>query len=238
MIELRTLGGLEIHRSEDGIPQAIPMQTKRLALLAYLAAPHFHPLRRRDAVLGLFWPELDQEHARGSLRQALHALRQALGDGAIVTRGEEEIGLDPALVSSDVDRMETAMRAGKPAEALAIYTGDFLDGVFIADAAPELEEWMAEIRARLRHAAAKAAWAAADPSSGRGETGEFVRRAVALSGDNERALRRGLGILERLGDRAGAMALYEEFRERIRRGLGIEPSDETKAYVRAIRSGQ
>ena len=235
MIELRTLGVLEIQRSANGERDSIPLQTKRIALLAYLAPSSSRQLRRRDSVLALFWPELDQEHARGALRQALHALRRALGRDAIVTRGEEEVGLDPELVHSDVEAMESALRDGRPADALAAYGGDFLEGVFISDAAPELEEWIATERVRLRRLAARAAWAAAARGADRGTTGEFVRRAVALSGIDERALRRGLEVLDRLGDRAGAVALYADFAERVRRDLGVEPSPETQAVVHAIR---
>jgi len=98
MFELRTLGSLELLRNGDGDPRAIPMQAKRLALLAQLAALPARGFRRRDTLLLLFWPELDQEHARGALRQALHFLRKTLGEGAILTRGEDEIGLEPAAV--------------------------------------------------------------------------------------------------------------------------------------------
>ena len=235
VIELRTLGVLEIRRSVDGERDPIPLQTKRIALLAYLALSPLRQLRRRDSVLGLFWPELDQEHARGALRQALHALRRALGRDAIFVRGEEEIGVDPAVVRSDVEVMESALRDGRPADALAVYGGDFLEGVFIVDAATELEEWMATERVRLRRLAARAAWSAAARGAERGTTGEFVRRAVALSGVDERALRRGLEVLDRLGDRAGAVELYAEFAQRVRRDLGVEPSPETQAVVQAIR---
>src|SRR2546428_3334174 len=36
----------------------------------------------------------DQEHARAALRQSLHVLRTALGADTLVSRGDEEIGLD------------------------------------------------------------------------------------------------------------------------------------------------
>lgn len=120
MFELRTLGGLELLRIGDGDPHAIPMQAKRLALLAHLAALPPGTFRRRDTLLLLFWPDLDQEHARGALRQGLHFLRKTLGEGAILTRGEDEIGLDPAAVCSDARRLEAAVSGGDPETALAL----------------------------------------------------------------------------------------------------------------------
>jgi DNA-binding SARP family transcriptional activator len=236
MIELRTLGTLEVrHRGEPG-PGPNTLQSKRLVLLAYLAAAPAGGFRRRDTLLGLFWPELDHEHARGSLRQALHTLRKALGDCAIVTRGESEIGLDPTVVTSDVRALEAHLADGDPVVALSHYRGDFLEGVFVADASPELEEWISAERLRLRRVAAKAAWAAAERPSGRGETGQYVRRAVLLSGDDEAALRRGIALLDRMGDRAAAAALFEEFAHRVARDLDVEPSVESQAAMQAVRT--
>src|SRR5437870_9205110 len=72
MIELRTLGALDL-KVADGHPvHSILAQSKRLALLAYLAV---HAAgARRDSVVALFWPELDTAHARGALRQSLRFL--------------------------------------------------------------------------------------------------------------------------------------------------------------------
>ncbi len=52
---------------------------KARALLAYLAVEGEHP-HAREKLVGLFWPEQDEEHARGSLSQALYQLRGVLGD--------------------------------------------------------------------------------------------------------------------------------------------------------------
>src|SRR3989449_6648564 len=88
MIELLRLGRLSLTAAE-GREMRTPLgQPRRFALLASLAAatpPGFH---RRDSLLALFWPELDQEHARTALRQALRVLRAALGAGAVVSRGD------------------------------------------------------------------------------------------------------------------------------------------------------
>ncbi|HMU62265.1 MAG TPA: hypothetical protein PKA66_10815 [Gemmatimonadales bacterium] len=236
MIELRTLGGLELLQGGAGQPRAIPLQAKRLALLAYLATSSPNGFRRRDKVLALFWPDLDQGHARGALRQALHFIRKSLGDGAIVSRGEDEIGLNWALVGSDASRLEAAVQAGESELALTLYRGDFLEGVFVADAAPELEDWIAAERARLRALAAKAAWLASERPARDQDTGEHVRRAVLLSGDDESALRRGIARLEARGDRVGAAALYEEFSRRVARDLDVDLSPETQEAMRAVRA--
>ena len=57
MIELRTLGAVDLKGADGRAVRSILAQPKRLALLAYLAV---HTAgARRDSVVALFWPELD-----------------------------------------------------------------------------------------------------------------------------------------------------------------------------------
>src|SRR5881396_3368357 len=101
MIQLRMLGRLSLTAADGREVHTLLGQPRRFALLAYLAAatpPGFH---RRDSLLALFWPELDQEHARTALRQALRVLRTALGSGVLVNRGDEDVGLDFEQVCVD-----------------------------------------------------------------------------------------------------------------------------------------
>src|SRR2546428_12077334 len=156
MIELRLLGRLSLTSAAGRDVRALLGQPRRLALLAYLAAatpPGFH---RRDSLLALFWPELDQEHARAALRQALHVVRDALGADAVASRGDEEIGLDFDQFSCDVNAFGNAVDEEQFREALDLYRGDLLEGFFISGA-PEFERWLETGRARLREAAARAA---------------------------------------------------------------------------------
>src|SRR5256712_13512463 len=111
MIELRMLGTLSLTSADGRDVRSLLGQPRRLALLAYLAAARPQGFHRRDSLLPLFWPELDQEHARAALRQALHVVRDALRTDAVATRGDEEVGLDLQLVSCAVvafDRTATA----------------------------------------------------------------------------------------------------------------------------------
>src|SRR6476646_10780949 len=95
MIQLRTFGGLDLGDPEGrGELRSILVQPKRAAVLVYLALADAHRFRRRDTLVSLFWPEVDEEHARGALRQALRFLRGELGAGVLINRGEEEIGVD------------------------------------------------------------------------------------------------------------------------------------------------
>jgi DNA-binding SARP family transcriptional activator len=109
MHQFLTLGVVDL-RSPDGAPvDALLQQPRRLALLAYLAAAGPGVLVRRDRLLLLFWPELEDGRGRAALSQALHVLRRNLGPDAIVTRGTEEVGIDPGALAADVVEFEAAL---------------------------------------------------------------------------------------------------------------------------------
>ena len=128
MIRLQVLGGIELVRDGTEV-RSVLVQPKRLALLIYLrlAAPAFVA---RDRLIGLFWPESDDERARNALRQSLHFLRRSLGDQVVEGRGDRELGVDPAQLACDAAAFSQAMDEDRFEEALQFYTGDFLPGFF------------------------------------------------------------------------------------------------------------
>src|SRR5260370_14379951 len=118
MIEFRRLGALQLTDAEGREVKSLLTRPRRLALLAYLAAATPRGLHRRDTLLALFWPELDQEHARAALRQALHIVRGALGADVLITRGDDEIGLDVDRLACDVVGFDRAVAARRFARTL------------------------------------------------------------------------------------------------------------------------
>jgi DNA-binding SARP family transcriptional activator len=236
VIRLRLLGAADL-RAADGDEHAeVLKQQKRLALLAYLAAFFPHRFHRRDSLLALFWPELDDSHARAALRRAVHFLRRALGEEVIVSRGDE-LGVEPDTLWCDVVAFRDALGSGRPEEALELYHGDLLEGFFVPSA-PEFEHWLDEERRELRAAAAGAAWTVAEREEAAGNGRAAVRwaqRAAGLVPTDEAALRRLITLLDRLGDRASALQAYEEFARRMAQEFDLEPSPETQAVMQTVR---
>src|SRR5438128_3116809 len=238
VIELRLLGGLDLRRDGGLKLDGLLTQPKRVALLAFLAAatpPRFH---RRDTLLGLFWPELDQEHARAALRQALHGLRQGLGTDVLRNRGDEEVGVDERRLWCDVRAFHQALEADDWSRALALYRAGLLDGFFLSDS-PEFERWLEDERARVRNCACQAAWTLAQGSKGEGDAAgaaAWARRAASLLPDDEEMVRRLIALLDELGDRVGAMQVYQEFSGRAASEYQVEPAAETKALIALVRS--
>jgi len=60
---------------------------------------------------------------------------------------------------------------------------------------------------------------------------------VKLAWTDERVLRRAISMLDRLGDRAGALSLFENFAQRLHAEFGAEPSPETTTLIGAMRGG-
>lgn len=238
MIDFRMLGALSLTTGDGREVRSLLTQPRRLALLAYLAAATPRGLHRRDTLLALFWPDLDQEHARAALRQALHVLRGALGADVVASRGDEEIGLDFERIRSDVVEFERAIESERLGTALELYRGDLLEGFFISEA-PDFERWLEEARARLREVAGRAArelLERAEAESDFAQAAAWARRAVRLSPLDDPLVRRLITLLDRLGDRASAVGAYEDFAQRLLRELEVEPAAETKALIAAVRA--
>ena len=237
MIEFRMLGSLDL-RSALGAPlDRILSQPKRLALLAYLAAATPHGFHRRDTLLALFWPELDQEHARGALRNTIHFLRQELGPGIVRSHGTD-LGLSPEGLWSDVAAFESAMRSGELEHALALYQGELLKGVHLV-ATPEFERWLDLERERMRRSAQAAACELSRVADQKGDSigaARWLRAALAVVPDDEVSLQRLMRLLDRSGDRAGALQAYAVFRTRLAADLEVEPSPESQGLVVAVRA--
>src|SRR6266516_774488 len=141
VVEFRILGTVKLVGAGGRELRSVLAQSKRVALLAYLAAATPRRFHRRDSLVALFWPELDQEHARAALRQALHVLRRSLGEGALQSHGDDESGLGDADFWCDMRAFDAASDSGRHTEALELYRGDLLDGFFISGA-PEFEHWV------------------------------------------------------------------------------------------------
>ncbi len=237
MYSLRMLGGIGLTRGDGVDVDALLRQPKRVAVLAFLSLPRPGTWHRRDTLLLTFWPDLDQSRARSSLRSMLHSLRRHLPEGVVRTRGDEEVGLDPSLISTDVSAMLEEAASGRHADALARYAGDFLSALHVSDA-EVFEQWIEQERHRLKTAAVKIAGKLAKSLE---ETGDFAgavdaaRRAVELDPFDEGSVRQLIRQLHRAGDRAQALVTYDRFRERLRAELGASPSRETAALVEELR---
>lgn len=237
MFRLDVLGSPDFSDADGRSIGSVLSQPKRLGVLVYLLLCEGYC--RRETLLPLFWPELDEEHARAALRQTLYLLRRSLGTELLVGRGDDEISVAPGSVWCDAVEFRRAVADGRREEAIALYRGDLLPGFYLTDLL-EFERWLEHQRTDLREAAAGAADALA---VARGETDvqegiRWARRAASLAPTDEARLRRLLLMMHRADDRTGAARVYQEFARSMREGYELDPSPETQRLIASIRTGE
>ncbi|MEU6786216.1 BTAD domain-containing putative transcriptional regulator [Nonomuraea angiospora] len=198
---------------------------KTRALLCYLAAtPGPRP---RSELAALLWGERPDANARGSLRLALSELRKEVGGWLDITRDHVSFRAGDGCF---VDHGRLA-QTPTVAEALRLWRGDFMDGVWFCDA-PAFGGWLESERGRtrllLRELLLRAGSAPPD---------QFVRLARLVAGldpYDEEAHRLLITALARGGNRAAALACYDDLRRRLADELGVEPAPETAAVRRQL----
>jgi DNA-binding SARP family transcriptional activator len=238
MIELRALGGLELRAADGSDRRSLLTYHKSVALLVYLAISARRGFERRDALLALLWPGAERNHASGSLRNAVRMIRSVLGEDVILSKDDDELAANPGAVHCDVIEFETALDEGRLDDALDLYTGDLLPALSV-NGAPAFQDWLVRERDRLRTRAAHAARLLAERAEERRQFTlaiDCARWEVDLTAPDEGALRRLLELLDRVGDRAGALRAYESFTRRLEREQQATPSVDVRALAERIRS--
>jgi len=237
LIEIRTFGPGEIRADDGHDPDPLLAQPKRLAVLCYLALPKPGSMHRRDTLLGIFWPEVDQEHSRMALRQALSHIRRNLGQDVVVRRGTEDIGLNPDLIWCDAAAYEDALAEERWEDAVDLYHGEFLEGLSLPNA-QEFRHWLEAERTRLsgRYAFALEELADAATADGRSRLAvKWWQMLVQHDPFNSRYGMQLMKALERDNDPANALLFARQHTELLRDEFGIAPPREFEVFVEEMR---
>ena len=235
---LHLLGGTALAGVPPDEARLLLGQSKTVALLAYLLLSQSGLRQRRDRLAGLLWPTLDQSRARSAVRKTVHIARSVLGEEAIVSFGDEELVLGPDAPGCDAVELTTDIEAGRFGRALELYRGDLMPGFHLPECG-EFDRWLEETRAALLERVVAAAWALArdcEDHEHLTDAGYWARVAARRAWTDERVLRRALTMLDRIGDRAGAISLFDGFARRLKSELATAPSAETAALVARLRS--
>lgn len=234
MIQLRILGTLELLDDEGEVMESAMRRPKVLAVLAYLATARPRGMQRRDKIAALFWPDLPADRARAALRVTLTRLRDDVGAEVILSRGVDEIAIDPAILSCDVALIEEALARGDVDAAASLYRGPLMDGVHVERTAVELEEWISSERERTRGLLLEALIRDVQRRMALGQhaaAATLARLAAEIAPDDETAHRALITSLMGAADRGAALRAYEALERRLSREFGVKPSPETRALV-------
>lgn len=224
------------------------------ALLAYLAveSARVHP---RDALVDLLWPEQPPEQARGSFRLSLSRLQKRIGNRAAdppfltITRQtvawnpDSDYALDVAdfLRAADgaLNEPDSAAASGYLHTALGLYGGDFLAGFAVPDA-PAFDDWAATTRQYLHQQLVAAITQGMERAEADGEfaqVADLAQRQLDLAPWDESAHQRRMRALALDGQRAAALAQFDNCIQLLDRELGVVPDEATVALAEQIRSG-
>lgn len=234
MLSIRLLGPLEVRVA--GRP--IVVDTRKALAIVALVAGEGRPFAR-DELAAMFWPEADDEAARGALRRTLSALRTAVGESGLVI-GRTQLALDPATSSVDLAELERLAASSRLADleaAAALARGPFLAGFALRDS-PAFDDWQAARAGRVDRIVGDVLERLAVARFGGGDAGgavEAARRRVDLDPLDEPGQRRLIELLARSGDRTGAIRQYRSLVALFDRELGVGPLRETTDVYESIR---
>ena len=204
MLQLRTLGGLEL-RGPDGPVTGAASRRRPLALLAVIAAAGARGVTR-ERLIGILWSDSPEEQARHVLSQSLYALRRGLGaDELVLDTGV--LRLNPAVIASDIAQFNDAIDAGDRSGAIAAYQGSFLDGFYLSGA-PLFERWVEEERDRIAakfHLALESEAEEVEASGNHARAAELWKRRVTSDPLATRPLIRLVRALDAAGERGAAL---------------------------------
>jgi len=200
--------------ADDG--RALSLSAREAALLAWLALEGATP---RARLADLLWPEAPT--ARGNLRQTLLRLRRAVapwGIALLTDDADGRLGLEPALrLDSDADEP--------------------LLGPLSFDDAPELADWLQARRDDARRARQRQRLLKAQAALEAGRLDAVFDEADALLREDpaqEEAHRLRMQAFYLRGDRAAAIAAWDDCKLALRAAFGVAPSAATTELGRLL----
>lgn len=240
MLHISLLGPFRIQLEDQ--PLRLPKRRDTARLWAYLLL-HAGQAPQRDAIAEALWPESPQ--ARFNLRHNLHALKAFLPESEVdrpwLLLDNDTVAWSPAAAARiDLQTFATAVDLGADTrqeahaleEALAVYTGDLLDGWD--------DPWIIDRREHLarQHRQALERLTLLSREGGASERAlGLAERLVAAEPYAEASHRLLIQCLLDVGDREGARSRAEALRSMLRDEFAAAPEPETLRLFSYLESG-
>jgi DNA-binding SARP family transcriptional activator/tetratricopeptide (TPR) repeat protein/TolB-like protein len=230
---LRLLGAPSLE-GPDGYVRGHAVQPRQMAVLAVIAAAEDTGITR-DKLTGLLWPEIPDDAARHTLRDALYLLRGTLGEGTIAGNGGI-LRINRDRLWTDVGAFRDDIAAGDLEAAVELCRGPFLDG-FYSRHGVDFELWVDATRKELARQYEEALTSlahAAEQSGNHSAAVAWWRRLVDHDPPNTRF---AVGLIKALaasGDPGNAMLSVHEHERILKDEFGVPPPPELKALEAAL----
>ena len=235
-IEVRLLGPLQVRRPDGSLIHSREWRTGKTVDLLRLLATRSGQAVSVDEILEALWPNVDEHHGRGSLRNALGQLRRLLGQSAI-ERGRDGLVLRDAWVDTSAllklaDEARRHARHGRLAlavnvarEAEALHLGEFrthdADALWAVPIRENLEARFREMTLDAAEYAVELGWMR--------DALQLGQRALDVDATSERAYRVLMRGFAGLGETERALRVYERCRAVLAEELGIDPSAQSRS---------
>lgn len=250
MLVIQLLGSVAISVGPSAArPRLMPLPQ---ALLAYLAL-HSQRLHAREALIELFWDDLEPARARSALNTALWRVRAAIEPsdvppGRYLTASHDGVGFNAdsdAWIDAHVLKRRLAQLKLRPvsrltggettelAATLALYTGELLDGMYW--------DWIVPERERLRLLVLDGMTLLMHVHALHSRYGEAIRcgqRIIDLDPLRETVHRDLMRLHCAAGQRGLAVRQYEACRRVLWTELRIEPMPLTRALYEEVVAGE
>lgn len=247
MLRISLFGGVRV--VHEGVPNATVPTRGVQTLLAYLLLQR-RRAHTRESLVGTFWGDCDEEAARNCLNTTLWRLRRVLEPPGIprgrylITSSSGDVSFnDQGAFWLDTEELERHAGAvvnahkGAPKEsdiiqlenAVQLYTGDILDGVY--------DDWALRERERLRAVYLQSRTCLMRYYASHGEAERGIDHAEAilhLDPLREEVHRELIRMHLALGSRARAAKQYDTCKSLLAKELDVEPMPETRSLLAAI----
>jgi len=259
LFTLSLFGGF--HVTTNGRPVTNFRTDKVRALLAYLAIEAERP-HRRETLATILWPEQPQATSLMNLRQSLYRLRRAIGDKKAsqpllrITRGALQWNsINPSHSWVDVIKFRALLEEAKHhshqdistcaacltryQQAVSLYHGPLLAGFSLSNSEP-FESWLRMRQDFFHQQVLQALYDLTDAYEQKQEfelAQQYAQQQLTLEPWREVAYQQLMRVLAKNGQRAAALAQYEECTEVMAEELGVKPSLKTTLLYEQIRDG-
>jgi DNA-binding SARP family transcriptional activator len=249
VVKIQTLGRFDVFIG--GRPVTRWRAGKARNLLQYLLLRPGHVVPR-DVLFEALWPGLDAP--RGSLKVAVHMLRNILTEAGATGAGNDRISIVTqecgySIETNDVwvdfqEFSELVLQTEQPGtsaeectaklqEAAEIYQGDFLPGVNLAWAEPQ-REWLRSLALSALHRLV----ADAEEQGSDLQVLNYCHKILNIDSLHEETYRTLIRLYGELGQLGQAERWYKLCATRLGDVIGINPSETTRAIYRKALSGE
>ncbi len=223
----------EPHLEYEGQRISLPQRESLLRLFVRLTLQAGQTLARKQLAFSL-WPDVPESEALANLRRQLYLLRHILPaemQGLLLVLPQSVCWQNSPLCWIDVNEFEQSGASLEALEqAVALYRGDLALGV-------DDDDFLIARREALRNRYLNFLKKLAEGYFERGEFAralERARRLIALEPWDEEAVRLKMTLEAQTGNRAAAVATYQNLARELERELDTQPTPETMALYSDI----